>query len=197
MKKMKVKDILLPAAALFVICLIASVLLAVTNNATEAKIEQNNAEKAIASRTEVLAEVDAVKVETYSDDKTDENSGLKYCEGLDKDGNIIGYIFTSSMKGYGGDVSVMVGYNMNGTIVGFTVLDCSGETPGLGQNSKKPDFMQRFIGKSGDLNVNKNSNDGQNVQAITAATITSTAVVKAVNAATAAFNDVVGGATNG
>lgn len=197
MKKIKVKDIVIPAVALFVICLISSVLLAVTNNVTSEKIAQNAEEKSIASRSEVLSEVNAVKVESYGEEKTDEKSGLTYCEGLDKDGNTIGYIFKSAMKGYGGDVCVMVGYDLNGVIVGFTVLDCSGETPGLGQNSKKPEFMERFIGKSGDLTVNKNSNDGQNVQAITAATITSTAVVKAVNAATAAFEGLVGGAKNG
>ena len=47
------------------------------------------------------------------------------------------------------------------------------------------------------LTVDKYSNDGQNVQAITAATITSKAVVKAVNAATEAFNNLTGGASNG
>ena len=37
----------------------------------------------------------------------------------------------------------------------------------------------------------------QNIQAITAATITSKAVVKAVNEATAAVNAMIGGADNG
>lgn len=197
MKNLKAKDIVLPAVALFAICLVASILLAVTNNVTATKIKENNAQKAIASRTEVLSEVGGVKVESYGEDKTDEKSGLTYCEGLDKDGKIIGYIFTSAAKGYGGDVSCMIGYDMGGTIVGFTVLDCSNETPGLGQNSKTPSFMERFIGKSGELTVNKNSNEGQNVQAITAATITSTAVVKAVNAANEAFAQITGGAANG
>ena len=84
-----------------------------------------------------------------------------------------------------------------GTITGFTILDCSNETPGLGQKSKKPEFMSRFSGKSGELTVDKYSNDGQNIQAITAATITSKAVVKAVNTATEAFGNLTGGASNG
>ena len=45
--------------------------------------------------------------------------------------------------------------------------------------------------------MNKTSNDGQNIQAITAATITSKAVVSAVNAALSAFETVKGGALNG
>ena len=197
MKKIKAKDIIIPVIALFVICLVASVLLALTNNITESKIEENNIQTAIASRSEVLSEVNSVKVASYGDEKVDEQSGLTYCEGLDEGGKVIGYILTSASKGYGGDVKVMIGYDLEGTIVGFTILDCSNETPGLGQNSKKPEFMSRFIGKSGELTVDKNSNEGQNIQAITAATITSKAVTKAVNEATAAFNNITGGASNG
>ncbi len=197
MKNIKAKDILVPTLALFLICLVATVLLALTNNVTAAKIEENAVQTAIASRAEVLPQVGETPVASYSDDKTDEASGLLYNEGLDDAGNVIGYIFTNAAKGYGGDVKVMVGYDLTGTIVGFTILDCSNETPGLGQNSKKPEFMDRFLGKSGELIVDKNSNDGQNIQAITAATITSKAVVKAVNEATAAVNAMIGGADNG
>ena len=197
MKKMKPKDILTPTLALFLICLVATVLLALTNNVTEAKIEENAVQTAIASRAEVLPRVGDVTVVSYSDDRIDEASGLVYNEGYDDAGSVVGYIFTNAAKGYGGDVKVMIGYDLTGTIVGFTVLDCSNETPGLGQNSKTPEFMSRFIGKTGDLVVDKNSNDGRNIQAITAATITSKAVVKAVNEATAAVNAMIGGADNG
>ena len=197
MKKMKPKDILVPTLALFLICLVATVLLALTNNVTEAKIEENAVQTAVASRAEVLPQVGDIPVASYSDDKTDEASGLVYNEGYDDAGNVVGYIFTSAAKGYGGDVKVMIGYDLTGTIVGFTVLDCSNETPGLGQNSKTPEFMGRFPGKTGELVVDKNSNDGQNIQAITAATITSKAVVKAVNAATEAVSALLGGADNG
>ena len=107
MKQVKAKDILLPTLALFVICLIATVLLALTNEATAAKIEENAAQTAIASRAEVLSEANGVAVASYGDDKTDESSGLTYNEGLDADGNVVGYIFTAAAKGYGGDVKVM------------------------------------------------------------------------------------------
>ena len=78
----------------------------------------------------------------------------------------------------------------------MTILS-HGETPGLGANSTKPEFRDRFIGKAGELVVNKTSNDGQNVQAITAATITSKAVVAAVNDALSVFSSITGGAENG
>ncbi len=197
MKKMHAKDILLPTLALFLICLIATVLLALTNNVTAETITQNEINTANAARSEVLAEVDGTAVAAYTDEAVEEQTGLAYCEGQDADGNTVGYIVTSVAKGYGGDVKVMVGYDKAGKIIGFTILDCSNETPGLGQNSKKPEFMQRFIGKQGELTVDKYSNDGQNIQAITAATITSKAVVKAVNEATVAVQNLTGGAQNG
>ena len=197
MKGVKIKDIAVPAAALFVICLVASVLLALTNNVTAPKIKENSKQSELDSLSQVMGEVNGVKAESYGDEETNEKFGVTYRTALDKDKNVIGYVFTTASKGYGGDVRCMVGYDLEGKVVGFTVLDCSGETPGLGQNSKTDTFMSRFIGKSGVLEVNKNSNDGQNIQAITAATITSTAVVKAVNNATQAFGEITGGANNG
>lgn len=197
MKKFSAKDIIIPVIALFIICLVASVLLAMTNGVTAGKIEENNAKTAIESRTQVLSEVNGVAVAEYSEEAVEETSGLTYCKGLDENGNVVGYIVTSASKGYGGDVKVMIGYDLEGTIVGFTVLDASNETPGLGQNSTKDNFKSRFPGKSGALTVDKNSNEGQNIQAITAATITSKAVVSAVNAATAAVENIKGGAVNG
>ncbi len=191
MKESKVKNILTPTLALFLICLIATVLLALTNEITSDTIDRNAAETANAARTEVL---DAA---SFSEEALEAQTGLSYCVGQDAAGETVGYVFTSSSKGYGGDVKVMVGYDLTGTITGFTILDCSNETPGLGQNSKKPEFMGRFSGKSGELTVDKYSNEGQNIQAITAATITSKAVVKAVNTATEAFNNLTGGASNG
>ena len=193
MKKMNVKDILVPTLALFLICLIATVLLAVTNNATAKTIEKNAADTANAARSEVLASVNDVAVVSFTDEQS-LSDAMTYCEGKDADGNTVGYIVTSAAKGYGGDVKVMVGYDLTGTIVGFTILDCSNETPGLGQNSKKPDFMNQFVGKSGTIDLEKNGGD---VHAITAATITSTAVVKAINAASDAVKNLTGGADNG
>ena len=190
-KKMNPKDILVPAVMLLVICLVTTVLLALTNSVTKTKIAQNAADKETSSRAEVLP--DATQ---FSEVTTDEEKGVTYCEGKNANGESVGYVFTSSAKGYGGDVTVMTGVGSDGKITGITILS-HGETPDLGANSTKPEFRDRFIGKSGELVVNKTSNDGQNVQAITAATITSKAVVAAVNDALSVFSEVSGGAENG
>ena len=187
MKKINVKDILIPTVALLLICLVATALLAGTNSITQEKIALNAVETEKASRMLVLPEG-----KEYGEVTTLEN-GITYCIGTDEAGEEAGYVFTSGAKGYGGTVSVMVGIGTDGAITGVEILSHA-ETPGLGANAVKPDFKNRFIGKSGQLIVDKNSNDGQNVQAITAATITSKAVTSAVNAVTAAYEEITGGA---
>ena len=189
MKKITPKAILVPTAALLVICLVATALLALTNSVTKQKTADNAVQKENLSRSLVLPEA-----KEFSEPEALEG-GITYCTGRDGADNV-GYVFTSGAKGYGGTVSVMVGMDIEGVITGIEILSHD-ETPGLGANSTKPEFKNRFIGKSGALTVSKTSNDGQNVQAITAATITSKAVVSAVNTALTAFETVKGGAGNG
>lgn len=59
------------------------------------------------------------------------------------------------------------------------------ETPGLGAKCTEPAFIDQFLGKdlSHDLTVSKNASQPQEIQAITASTITSKAVVKGINSA--------------
>lgn len=182
MKKMNAKDIAIPAIALFIICLVASVLLALTNSVTAEKIIANG-EKAVQDSLALVVEADSFSEEKAAGD-------LAYYEAMDKDGNVIAYVFTSSAKGYGGDVKVMTAYDLEGVITGFTVVDCANETPGLGQNAKTHFTSDFFNGKSGELKVAK---DGGDVQAITAATITSRAVAAAVSASNEAVMQLING----
>lgn len=90
-------------------------------------------------------------------------------------------------NGFGGKLTVLVGFNAEGLIQGYRVLETS-ETPGLG--AKAGEWFQKgqkgdIIGKqSGNLKVTK---DGGEVDAITASTITSRAFLRCVNAAYAAL----------
>lgn len=185
MKNLTPKAVLVPAIALLIICLVSTTLLAGTNMLTADKIAENLVKTETESRSLVLP-----AAKTYGEVQTLEN-GVTYCEGIDNLGTTAGYVFTTSAKGYGGAVGVMVGIDKDGVITGVEILSHN-ETPGLGANAVKPDFKNRFLGKSGELTVNKTSGDGQNVQAITAATITSKAVVNAVNMATDAFETLKG-----
>ena len=101
-----------------------------------------------------------------------------------------GVIYLVQTKGYGGTLEFLVGFDLTSeTITGIKILT-QNETAGLGANCKTPWFAQRFVDKSADkaLQVVKvESSAGHEIQAITAATITSTAVVDGVNAARADF----------
>ncbi len=187
MKNINKKDIIIPTVALLLICLVSTALLAFTNSITAEKIALNAIETEQNSRALVLPGV------ASCDEVVTHDSGVTYCLAKDNIGNDIGYVFTSSAKGYGGSVIIMVGMDMEGKITGMEILSHS-ETPGLGANAVKPDFKSRFLGKSGELTVSKTDNSGQNIQAITAATITSKAVTSAVNSAVAVYEEITGGA---
>lgn len=87
-----------------------------------------------------------------------------------------GYVFSCNAKGYGGAVNLALGVKNDGTITGLTVLSMS-ETPGLGAKCTSADFLKQFEGiQSEKLTIN------QDFQQISGATITSSAVMRAVNA---------------
>lgn len=100
---------------------------------------------------------------------------------LAADKYLIGYVAVSASKGYGGDVQIMIGVNLDLTVAGIEILSQS-ETAGLGANCENPEWLSQFVGKSGHLAVSK---DGGEIDAITASTITSRAVTSAVNKALA------------
>ena len=90
-----------------------------------------------------------------------------------------GYTAEGTCKdGYGGDITLMVGFKKDKkTVISYKVL-VANETPGLGMKLKTPEFAGQFAGKDGRaLKVKK---DGGEIEAITSATITSRAVCKAI-----------------
>ena len=103
-------------------------------------------------------------------------------------GQSIGSAVESTTMGFGGELKVLVGFNANGCILGYTILSTS-ETPGLGM--KAGTWFQKgnkgsIIGlnpKDGELHVSKDDKTGNAIDAITASTITSRAFLKAINQA--------------
>lgn len=193
MKKFSPKEIIMPTLVLFIIGVIAAALLGGTNMLTEEKIASIDAEAKAQAMQVVMP--DAV---SFSEAVTASET-LEYSEALDARGNSLGYAFTSVESGYGGEIKIMVGVNTDGSIKKVTVLAADNETPGLGLNIKKDSFLDQFIGKLGTLTVTKNAASSETeIQAITSATISSSAVTRAVNAATEYYNEtILGGGTNG
>ncbi len=185
MKKFSFKEVALPAIILFLIAAICTAILAVTNSVTAPKIAENNALAEIEARQLVFADADS-----FSDVKT--VGEVTYVDALDKDGKVIGYVFTTASKGYGGEIKVMTGIGADGNVTGMKILAIE-ETAGLGMNAKKDEFRNQYVGNSGEFTVVKSDAGENEIQALTGATITTQAVTDAVNAAVETFKTVTGG----
>lgn len=193
MKKLNAKEILVPAVSLFIICLVVTALLAVTNMVTAPKIDELAAERQNEAKKVVLSDA-----ESFSDEKTVEKDGVQYTyyEGLSQSEEKIGYVFLTSAKGYGGDIDIMVGIGNDGSVKGVTVLSIS-ETAGLGMNAKNDKFLNQYKDKNSEISVIKTGAPSDNeIQALTGATITSKAVTLAVNTALDLYKT-AGGEANG
>ncbi|GHV86686.1 electron transport complex subunit G [Spirochaetia bacterium] len=97
---------------------------------------------------------------------------------ISQNGTLIGAAIQASAGSYGGPIKVLVGVNANGTISRIKIMEHS-DTPGLGAKAAKPAFYGQFAGKA----VSDPFEPKQDVTAITAATITSRAVSRAVKTA--------------
>lgn len=178
------EDIIKPVGVLLAICIIIPLALSVTNKVTAKKIAELENEN---SKKNMQSLVSADDFEKCSD------GGIEYYAAI-KGGDTVAYIFTESAKGYGGDVSVMTAVKPDGTVAGVAILDVSNETPGLGQNAAKESFYSQYAGLKKGVSLLKNGAKAENneVDAVTGATITSTAVTRAVNAALDDFENVKG-----
>ncbi len=169
---------------LSVICLFSAALLSMVYAKTQPILKQQQKEQESEAMKYVLPSAESFKYE--------EACGL--WQGLDKDGNVAGYCFKAEEKGYSSVIKMMIGIDKDFRITGIKVLS-QNETPGLGTRIIEvkadqtlwdvlggkankasgpaiPWFLKQFYGKTLD-NINE-------VETISGATISSSAVVRAV-----------------
>lgn len=104
-----------------------------------------------------------------------------------KDGKIKAFaIKTSTNKAFGGKMELIVGFFLDGTISGYKVIN-SKETPGLGSKVSDAKFSEQFIGIKPKKKTFKVKQDGGEIDAVTAATISSRAVIDAIQKAYDAY----------
>lgn len=168
--------------SLTIIAVVAAAALAFVSAVTEEPIEQ--AQKAIkeAAIKQVLPRFE--KVEECTIDQT---SCYKAC---DAEGQLVGMaIEASTDKGFGGKLVAMVGFDAEGAITGYQILQTA-ETPGLG--AKADQWFQKegkgnVIGKQPAQQELKVKKDGGEVDAISGSTITSRAFCDLINNAYAIY----------
>ena len=91
-------------------------------------------------------------------------------------------------KGFGGDLGVIVGFDLaTGDLVGVGITTLS-ETPGLGTRVREPAFRAQFEGMSG-AGPFKVTKDGGDIEVVTGATISSRAVAEAVTGAKGTWDE--------
>ncbi len=107
-----------------------------------------------------------------------------------KDNDVVGYaILSSTNSGFGGNVQVMVGFTPDGTIYNTSVV-AHQETPGLGDKMTTEKFRSQFIGFDCATKKAIVKKDGGDVDALTAATISSRAFCTTVKKAYSAFQQI-------
>ena len=170
---------------LLAICLVCSALLAGVYALTAEPIAAAAAAKNEAAIKEVLPET-AVTIE---EERTVDFEGASYAYNLayDEKGEVVGCAIDVAPVGFGGPISIKVGFDRNGVICNTKVLS-QAETPGLGAKCVEPSFADQFKGwnpAEKKLSVKK---DGGDVDAITASTITSRAYADGLALAVKVFN---------
>lgn len=157
---------------LIVISGLSAALISIVNSHTEPKIKEIKNKRMVEAAKMVLPsskEILKKDVEGFSPTF------------IAKDGKRVkGYAFiVSSDKGYGGTIKILLGVDKNFKVYNFKVMEHM-ETPGLGDQADKEFFKAQFVGKSLNNFNFKVKQDGGDVDAITAATITSRAVSEAI-----------------
>jgi len=164
---------------LALIALAAALLLAVTNAITAGPI------KAHEEAAQNAAFQSVMEADSFSTMSIPDGCNVTSLVEAKKDGKTIGYCAVSSAKGYGGNVAVTLGVDMDGKIVGCQIGDTNfAETDGFGARWKEPARAEAFIGLS--------AYGGDTIEAITGATVTSKAVLAASNDVLKCISHVLG-----
>ena len=168
-----------PVVVLSVIALIVSFLLALVNSFTAPIIEENQKAATLAAYVDVMPTVsDAKTLEEVTGFTTENVTGVVKAE----DGSIA---IKAEEKGFdGGILTVIMGYDTNGTVTGIWV-DASTQTKGIGSNVATDSFLAQFDGMDGTQNIVM----GEGYDAYSGATISSKALFAAINDCVNCYNE--------
>ena len=166
--------------SLTIVTLVAAALLGGLYVLTEEPIAKQKADKQQKAITSVLPAVEGLEVA-----EAEEVNGMTIYRAYVAD-SLVGAAVQTQENGFGGVFRLMVGFDSEGNVVNYEVLEHQ-ETPGLGDHMvtwfKTDKNRQSVIGRSPATSNFTVSKDGGEVDAITAATISSRAFLKAVVAA--------------
>ena len=158
------KELIRYGFTLMVICAAAAGLLAGVNALTQEKILAQAQGQEDVSLKEVMPQG-----QTFEPVKP--GNQILYYKAFNAENKLVGAVFKAQGKGYAGVIETMVGILPDGTITAIKVIS-QNETPGLGAGVTESSFTDRF--------KNRNAQGLAGVEAITGATISSSAVISSV-----------------
>ncbi|MDF2820071.1 MAG: RnfABCDGE type electron transport complex subunit [Clostridiales bacterium] len=185
------KDIIKNALILCVITLIAAFMLSFVNSITSEVIIKQEIAKQEGAFKQILSNADSFDVVELDEENsfgvTNAYVGLKGTEE-------VGYLYNITGSGYGGEIKIIIGINVDSTIAGISILSHT-ETANVGSKIVEDDFTSQFKDKQAtEFEVVKTATSEPNeIQAISGATVSSKAVTVAINNAIEYYNEVVGG----
>ncbi len=173
------------------VALITGGILAYVNHITEAPIKLQ-AEKTLADGIKAVmggVQLSVAENDTIKQTIKGKEAVFVIHKTVDSNKQDLGVAVESTTGGFGGDLKVLVGFDKDGNILGYTILQHA-ETPGLGAKADKwfqKDGKGSIIGKNPNKDNLTVKKDGGDIDAITASTITSRAFLLAVSQAYNAY----------
>lgn len=173
------------------VALITGGILAYVNHITEAPIKLQ-AEKTLADGIKAVmggVQLSVAENDTIKQTIKGKEAVFVIHKTVDSNKQDLGVAVESTTGSFGGDLKVLVGFDKDGNILGYTILQHA-ETPGLGAKADKwfqKDGKGSIIGKNPNKDNLTVKKDGGDIDAITASTITSRAFLLAVTQAYNAY----------
>lgn len=179
---------------LVLIAMCSAVLLAYVNTVTKTPIENNKKAETNRAIGIVLNTLADYRYEDIPSEMEVDHSAVRYYVATGNDGNALGYaIIVKGPGGFTTDIEIMVGLDSAGTIIDTYVLDHK-ETPGLGDAMTKEKFKKQFRNRNAANTKWLVKKDGGDIDAITAATISSRAFTRGCERALTAYRELREGA---
>lgn len=180
------KEKYFPTISLFAICLVTTFLLALVYSVTKDTIAVRAEEAAGEARMAVMADADRFEL-LEGEEAADTEGVILAVYGAYSGSELVGYVFDAETNGYGAAIRSIIGVTADKTEISGLRITESSETPGLGAHIADANFYEQFAGTGGTgatLTVVKLVTDpNSEIEAISAATISSNAVTRAANAA--------------
>lgn len=166
---------------LMIISIVSAGVLAISNNITSPKIAEQEVAGSLEALKGIFGDLDfKVLDESKLTEIKNSYASVSDIYVAYNGDTLVGYAIKHTTKGFGGDIVLLTGFNIDGTVAGLQVLQHS-ETPGLGARAEEEEFRNQFIGLSTSSEIT--------VEGLSGATITTDGVLSGVNEVREIFNN--------